>query len=196
MIKITYNGITDTISGWAARTEIPITTIRSRFEYGWTPHRILTQPVRKHRSTERKHDLTPRPVTMESEMSDNCFGPNNDAEKIVFEREARIVDLEIQTKALTAERDALAAVLEGAEYLIDAKFIKHFGVKGGRLVGQEVAKETKRIIAERDALVEKLAKAEALLAAHHAWAAGEPSQPPVTGRDKTTLAAIKETPHD
>jgi hypothetical protein len=46
MIKITYNGITDTISGWAARTEIPVTTIHSRVDYGWTPHRILTQPVR------------------------------------------------------------------------------------------------------------------------------------------------------
>jgi len=58
MITITYDGITDTITGWANRTKIPVTTIRSRFEYGWTPDRILTQPVRKHRSTERKHPMT------------------------------------------------------------------------------------------------------------------------------------------
>ena len=51
MITITYDGITDTITGWANRTKIPVTTIRSRFEYGWTPDRILTQPVRKHRQS-------------------------------------------------------------------------------------------------------------------------------------------------
>ena len=50
-------------------------------------------------------------------MTKNFFGPNNDAEKIVFEREARIVDLEIQIKALTAERDALAEKLAKAASL-------------------------------------------------------------------------------
>jgi hypothetical protein len=58
MITITYDGITDTITGWANRTKIPVTTIRSRFEYGWTLDRILTQPVRKHRSTERRQDMS------------------------------------------------------------------------------------------------------------------------------------------
>lgn len=47
-----------------------------------------------------------------------------------------------------------------------------------------------RLTAERDALAKKLAQAEAILAAHDAWATGEPSQPPATGRDKTTIAKL------
>ena len=84
--------------------------------------------------------------------------------KMVLDREAATAARhDDRITALEAERDALAAVLEGAEYRIEAGFLEQFGVDGGRLLGQEVAKETKRIIAERDALAEKLAKAVEVL---------------------------------
>lgn len=59
-------------------------------------------------------------------------------------------------EALTAERDALAAILKGAEYRIEPGFLEMHGVEGGLALGQEAANATKQIIAERDELADKL----------------------------------------
>lgn len=40
-IQITYNGLTQTASEWAAILGISASTIRSRFHAGWTPNEIL-----------------------------------------------------------------------------------------------------------------------------------------------------------
>jgi hypothetical protein len=94
MITITYDGITDTITGWANRTKIPATTIRSRFEYGWTPDRILTQPVKKHRQSA----TTPQYVRADLVQAAEQRGYANAMEAERKLHEARIT-------ALTAERD-------------------------------------------------------------------------------------------
>jgi hypothetical protein len=122
MIKITYNGITDTISGWAARTEIPVTTIHSRFDYGWTPHRILTQPVRKYRSTEGKHPMTDTKdddlVKRALHALDDMQG-RVDATKLQVFQECidRIEELEAK---LAAERERCAKVTDHLENILDA----------------------------------------------------------------------------
>lgn len=42
----TYNGITDTLTGWANRTGIPHDTLHMRIKNGWPIEQALTQPLR------------------------------------------------------------------------------------------------------------------------------------------------------
>lgn len=86
-ITITHDGITDTISGWAKRTGLPASAIRSRLEYGWAPQRILTTPVRKRASRHPR-----RPAILD----------------LLTAAEAR-------AEAAEAERDRLAALVGEAK---------------------------------------------------------------------------------
>ncbi len=43
---ITWNGINDTISGWAERLNMPRDVLNNRIKLGWTMERAITQPVR------------------------------------------------------------------------------------------------------------------------------------------------------
>lgn len=47
--EITVGGETLTVHGWAERTGIPVVTISSRLNCGWTPERAVGTPVRPRR---------------------------------------------------------------------------------------------------------------------------------------------------
>lgn len=45
-VRITFNGETKTIAEWSELTSIPYSTLWKRLRLGWSPERMLTQPVR------------------------------------------------------------------------------------------------------------------------------------------------------
>jgi hypothetical protein len=46
--QITANGISDTVTGWAARLGVPRQTIYARLYADWEPARAVTEPPRVH----------------------------------------------------------------------------------------------------------------------------------------------------
>jgi len=51
--KITYNGVTDSLSGWSRRTGLGTTTIRQRLKKGW-PLSVVLSPGSKHSWARRR----------------------------------------------------------------------------------------------------------------------------------------------
>lgn len=58
---IEFNGITDTLSGWARRLSMDTSTLAERFERGWTLERALTTPstLYHHRPPLAEHSSLP-----------------------------------------------------------------------------------------------------------------------------------------
>lgn len=48
-VYLTFDGETHTISEWARLTGNSVSTLNSRFRYGWTVKRALTEPVRQYK---------------------------------------------------------------------------------------------------------------------------------------------------
>lgn len=47
-VRLTYNGVTKTLSRWADQVNIHIETLRGRLRQGWSVERVLTQPLQIH----------------------------------------------------------------------------------------------------------------------------------------------------
>jgi len=56
-IMVEYDGKTLSIQDWAERVGVPYEALRQRFQYGWTPERALTTPLRHKPSPS--HSPTP-----------------------------------------------------------------------------------------------------------------------------------------
>ena len=47
VVRLTFDGVTDTLSGWSKRTGISRSALHLRYYQGWSTERLLTQPQRK-----------------------------------------------------------------------------------------------------------------------------------------------------
>lgn len=52
--RLTWMGVTRTLAEWASHCHLDVDTVENRYELGWSPERILTQPKRRSRANAHR----------------------------------------------------------------------------------------------------------------------------------------------